>query len=72
MSIIPFPTWQTTDPDPKKEVSCSDGCGNKAAISVTLECPPSWQYLELTKRLRCPDCQRALLRVNTKEQTDVS
>lgn len=48
---------------PTKEVSCCD-CHMKATIDATLFCPPDWDYLSLTGRVRCGSCRRALDEAN--------
>jgi len=46
-----------------KEVHCCD-CGLRAEIDPSHFCPPGWEYLQITGRVRCASCRRDLEHVN--------
>jgi rubredoxin len=65
-----------TIPNKLPEVGCTDGCGatgvnDESCVSPNAVQVRGWQFLEISKRWRCPDCRAALDKAN-KERTDGS
>lgn len=47
-------------PMPAREVVCSAGCKRTGVMGADEQLPPGWEMLQITGRLRCPDCYREL------------
>lgn len=54
----------------KQEVFCTDGCG-KSVPTPEAAMQVGWTVLQITGRLRCPQCARALAKVNNVSVKDV-
>lgn len=54
---------------PEVTYTCRDGCGAKATVPAD-QMPPGWQRGEITGRLRCPACVRALTLASGSKQED--
>lgn len=53
----------------KEPLRCCDGCGRTVADTAEAEAK-AWQFLEISKRYRCPQCVRDLNRVNHYIESD--
>jgi rubredoxin len=49
--------------------SCRDECGVHVETPPNdINSPPGWQYLEASKKWRCPSCSTLLREVNTPKE----
>lgn len=54
--------------DEDEVITCRDGC--KRAVATPEEAEAAgWQFLEVQKRWRCPDCHAELEKINHKDQS---
>ena len=44
-------------------IRCTDGCGANVKDESEAQAK-AWQYMEISKRYRCPQCRRDLQQVN--------